>query len=87
MIKQKRGKLAKNLTRDEILKIIDKTNEDFEKRGASINMMGNVFKKFTDRIIDSNPIYRLDPKFSTMIGLLHSTVSLKIAISTQLTIT
>ena len=39
LMRDKRGKLAKNLTRDEILKIIDKIDEEFKQSGASINMM------------------------------------------------
>ena len=66
LMRQKRGKLAKNLTRDEILKIINKTDADFKKSGASINMMDNVFKRFNIKArlydIDSNLIYRHDPE-------------------------
>ena len=46
LMREKRGNLAKNLTRDEILKIINKTDADFKNRGANINMMDNVFKEF-----------------------------------------
>ena len=65
LMRQKRSKVAKNLTRDEILKIINKTDADFKMRGANINMMNNVFKRFNIKArlydIDSNLIYRHDP--------------------------
>ena len=65
LMRDKRGKLAKNLTRDEILKIIDKINEEFKQSGAFINMMDKVFKKFNIKArlydIDSNIFYKHDP--------------------------
>ena len=65
LMRHKRGKLAKNLTREEILKIINKTDEDFKRNGASIHMMDSVFKRFNIKArlydIDSNLIYSHDP--------------------------
>ena len=70
-MRDKKKHNAKNLTRDEILKIINKTDEEFNKSGASINMMDKVFKKFNIKArlydIDSNLIYKHDPEdFNSM---------------------
>ena len=66
LMRDKKAHNAKNLTRDEILKIINKTDEEFKKSGASINVMDNVFKKFNIKArlydIDSNLIYKHDPE-------------------------
>ena len=65
LMRDKKAHNAKNLTRDEILKIINKTDEEFKKSGASINVMDKVFKKFNIKArlydIDSNLIYKHDP--------------------------
>ena len=71
LMRDKKKHNAKNLTRDEILKIINKTDEEFKKSGASINMMDKVFKKFNIKArlydIDSNLIYKHDPEdFNSM---------------------
>ena len=63
-----RGKKAHNgkqLTREKILKIINKTDEQFKRQGACIHIMDNVFKDFSIKArlydIDSNLIYKHDP--------------------------
>ena len=65
LMKQKRGSLAKNMTREKILQIINKSDEDFKRWGASITQMNNVFKEFNIQAriydIDSNLIYKHDP--------------------------
>ena len=66
LMRDKKAHNAKNLTREGILKIINKTDEEFKKSGASINVMDNVFKKFNIKArlydIDSNLIYKHDPE-------------------------
>ena len=44
LMRTKRGKLAKNLTRDKIIEIINKTDEEFQRKGASINEKDKVFR-------------------------------------------
>ena len=65
LMREKKAHNAKNLTREGILKIINKTDEQFKRSGASINVMDNVFKKFNIKArlydIDSNLIYKHDP--------------------------
>ena len=64
-MRDKKAHNAKNLTRDGILKIINKTDEEFKQSGASINVMDKVFKKLNIKArlydIDSNLIYKHDP--------------------------
>ena len=64
-MRDKNAHNAKNLSRDGILKIINKTDEEFKQSGASINVMDKVFKKFNIKArlydIDSNLIYKHDP--------------------------
>ena len=55
----------KNLNRDKMLELIDKTDEEFNNNGASINDMAKVFKEYniSARLFDSmnNLIYCYDP--------------------------
>ena len=48
-----------------VLFVVNKSDEEFQQSGASINMMVNVFKKFNIKArlygIDSNLIYKHDP--------------------------
>ena len=48
-----------------VLFVVNKTDDEFKRSGASINMMDNVFKKFNIKArlydIDSNLIYKHDP--------------------------
>ena len=66
LMRHKRGKLAENLTREAILKLIRKSDEEFKTRGASISDMHKVFKEFNIKArlydIDGKQIYRHDPK-------------------------
>ena len=65
LMRHKRTK-KNNLTRERILEIINKSDEDFKKHGASINQMNAVFKQFNIKAriydIDSKLIYKHDPK-------------------------
>ena len=65
LMRHKRTK-KKNLTRERILEIINKSDENFKKHGASIMQMDAVFKQFDIKAriydIDSNLIYKHDPK-------------------------
>ena len=66
LFKHKRGSLAKNLTREKILKAIGLTDEEFSKNGASINQMETIFKEFCIpvRLYDCNTnlIYEYTPE-------------------------
>ena len=61
----KRGRLAKTLSRDKVLELLEMSEEEFVEKGASINQMDAVFKHFNipARIFDFNSriIYRNDP--------------------------
>ena len=65
LMREKKAHNGKQLTREKILKIINKTDEQFKRSGASINVMDDVFKKFNIKArlydIDSNLIYKHDP--------------------------
>ena len=65
LMREKKAHNGKQLTREGILKIINKTDEEFKRRGVSINLMDDVFKKFNIKArlydIDSNLIYKHDP--------------------------
>ena len=65
-MKQKRGKLAKNLTREKVIDIINKTEEEFKTNGASIRELEKVFKQFYIKAriydIDCKLIYSHDPE-------------------------
>ena len=66
LMRQKKGKRAKNLTREKVIEIINKTEEEFKNNGASIREMEKVFKQFNikariyDISINSKPIHRHD---------------------------
>ena len=65
LMREKKAHNGKQLTREGILKIINKTDEEFKRRGVSINLMDDAFKKFNIKArlydIDSNLIYKHDP--------------------------
>ena len=46
LMRQKRGSLAKNMTRENILKTLQMTEEEFITEGASIRQMTRVFEKY-----------------------------------------
>ena len=46
LMRQKRGKLAKTLTKEKVLELMNMTEEEFVEKGASINQMEVVFKHF-----------------------------------------
>ena len=66
LMRVKRGKLAKTLSRDKVLKLLEMNEEEFVEKGASINQMDVVFQHFNipARIYDFNCqiIYRNDPE-------------------------
>ena len=65
LMKQKRGSLAKNLTRDKVLQLIGLSEDEFIKNGTSILRMASVFEEFgiPARIFDFNCslIFKYDP--------------------------
>ena len=65
LMREKKAHNGKQLTREGILKIINKTDEQFKRHGACIHIMNNVFKDFNIKArlydIDSNLIYKHDP--------------------------
>ena len=65
LMKQKRGSLAKNLTRDKVLELTGLSEDEFIKHGTSIMKMENVFEAYgiPARIFDFNCslIYKYDP--------------------------
>ena len=65
LMKQKRGSLAKNLTRDKVLELIGLSEDEFIKNGTSILRMASVFEAFgiPARIFDFNCslIFKYDP--------------------------
>ena len=65
LMKQKRGSLAKNLTRDKVLQLIGLSEDEFIKNGTSIMKMARVFEAFgiPARIFDFNCslIFKYDP--------------------------
>ena len=69
LMRVKRGSLAKTLSRDKVLELLEMNEEDFVEKGASINQMDVVFKHFNipARIYDFNCqiIYRNDPTKQT----------------------
>lgn len=64
LMRPKRGSLAKNMTRENILKLIGMTNEEFSTKGASINQMIKVFQEYHLPVrlynVDSKLIYKYD---------------------------
>ena len=65
-MRQKKGKLAKNLPRERVIENINKTEEEFKNSGASIREMEKVGIQFNikARICDINSklIHRHDPE-------------------------
>ena len=65
LMRDKRGALAKNLTRENILKLINKTDEEFKQNGASIRDMSKVFEKYNIKArlydVDGVMIYKYEP--------------------------
>ena len=66
LMRQKRGSLAKNITREKILKLIGKTDEEFKREGASIRNMVCLFKEYNIKArlydVDGNVIFKHDPE-------------------------
>ena len=66
LMRHKRGSLAKNITREKILDIIGKTDEEFKRDGASIRNMMVLFDEFNIKTrlydVNGNTIYRNDPE-------------------------
>ena len=64
LMRPKRGSLAKNMTKENILKLIGMTDEEFSTKGASINQMIKVFQEYHLPVrlynVDSKLIYRYD---------------------------
>ena len=65
LMRVKRGRLAKTLSRDKVLELLEMSEEEIVEKGASINQMDAVFKHFNIpvRLYDFNSqiIYRNDP--------------------------
>ena len=65
LMRQKRGKLAKTLTREKVLELLNMSENEFVEEGASINQMEVVFKHFNIpvRLYDfcNHLIFRYDP--------------------------
>ena len=87
LMRDKKAHNAKQLTREGILKNIDKTDEELKQSGASINMMDKVFKKFNIKArlydIDSNLIYKHDPENFNSDRIITFNGLIKILISTH----
>ena len=66
LMRTKRGILAKNLTREKVLEILNQTDEYFKRNGACIWNMNRVFKEFNIKAriydMDSKLIYSHDPE-------------------------
>ena len=68
-MKQKRGKLAKTLSREKILELIKMSDDEYIEKGATIHQMENVFKHFNIPVrlynFRNEIIYRHDPEATT----------------------
>ena len=68
LMREKRGKLAKTLSREKVLELI-KTSDDYIEKGATINQMENVFQHFNIPVrlynFRNEIIYRYDPEART----------------------
>ena len=66
LMREKKAHNGKQLTREKILKIINKTDEEFKSQGACKHIMDRVFKDFNIKArlydIDSNLIHRHHPE-------------------------
>ena len=66
LMRHKRGSLAKNITRENILKLIGKTDEEFRRDGASLRNMMCLFDEYNIKArlydVDGNVIFRHDPE-------------------------
>ena len=74
LMREKKAHNAKNLTREGILKIINKTDEEFKQSGASIKVMDNVYlrsliSKQDCTILTATLFTNTTPRISTVGGL------------------
>ena len=46
LMREKRGKLAKTLSREKVLELIKMSDDEYIEKGATIHQMENVFKHF-----------------------------------------
>ena len=64
-MREKRGKLAKTLSRNKILELLNRTEDDIHEYGISINQMEKVFKFFNIPVklynFQCQLIYRFEP--------------------------
>ena len=69
LMKQKRGKLAKTLSREKVLELIKMSDDEYIEKGATIHQMENVFKHFNIPVrlynFRNEIIYRHDPEART----------------------
>ena len=65
LTQEKRGSLAKTLSRDKILELLDVSDEEFIKNGASVMQMDRVFKYFNIPVrlynFNGEILYKHDP--------------------------
>ena len=65
LMREKRGKLAKTLSRNKILELLNRTEEDIHEYGISINQMEKVFKFFNIPVklynFQCQLIYKFEP--------------------------
>ena len=68
-MREKRGKLAKTLSREKVLELIKMSDDEYIEKGATINQMENVFKHFNIPVrlynFRNEIIYRHDPEART----------------------
>ena len=69
LMREKRGKLAKTLSREKILELIKMSDDEYIEKGATINQMENVFQHFNIPVrlynFRNEIIYRYDPEART----------------------
>ena len=81
LMRVKRGKLAKTLSREKVLELLEMSEEEFVEKGASINQMDVVFKHFSIPVrlynFNSQIIYRHDPTTQTNIRIVTFSALIK----------
>lgn len=64
-MREKRGKLAKTLSRNKLLELLNRTEDDIHEYGISINQMEKVFKFFNIPVklynFQCQLIYKFEP--------------------------
>ena len=69
LMREKRGKLAKTLSREKVLELIKMSDDEYIEKGATINQMENVFQHFNIPVrlynFRNEIIYRYDPEART----------------------